>query len=162
MHHAENSQSEETNTEGPVSSCPRSRERQERWDVKLYWDGFWDLKLQIYLLMEIKTVAGHKTAEKCKIWTLRVRWTHSTSTLSISHAILEQDLSLMNVGALKRNVCNFLPSQGLCISLSVLQSSHRPALCFRAKSWLKVQSSVEEHDSTKIFLHHLFPSYLCC
>lgn len=90
---------------------------------------------------------------------LWVTCTLSTSTLNI-RANFEQLLSLMSVEALKWNVCNFLPSWGICIRLSVLQSSHRPAPCFRAKSWLKVQSSIEQCDSSKISFPCHLPSYL--
>lgn len=86
---------------------------------------------------------------------LWVTGTLSTSTLSI-RANFEQLLSLMSVEALKWNVCNFLPSWGICIRLSVLQSSHRLEPCFRAKSQLKVQSSIELCDRSKIsFAYHL-------
>lgn len=54
----------------------------------------------------------------------------------------------------------FLSSWGICIQLSVLQRSHWPAPCSRAKSWLKVQSLVEQHDSntilSSVILHHIF------
>lgn len=56
----------------------------------------------------------------------------------------------------------FSPHGGICIRLSVLQSSHRPAPGFRAKSWLKVQSSIEQRESnTNPFPCHL-PSCLHC
>ena len=56
----------------------------------------------------------------------------------------------------------FSPHGGICIRLSVLQSSHRPAPGFRAKSWLKVQSSIEQRESNTIpFPCHL-PSCLHC
>lgn len=75
---------------------------------------------------------------------------------------LWESLSL-SVEALKWNMkCNFHPSWGICISLSVLQIHHRAAPRYRAKSWLKVQSSIEWCDDNKICFPCHLQSFLGC